>query len=93
MTIFSKNLGCHGSFAPPVYSYGNEVRWGPGQEANLVPPWSNLRSFGSKCTTEESTCDIVSTFQHSHPAPRWRFVARGIVPSPPHYAPVRRAGL
>ena len=28
----------------------NEVRWRPGQEANLRPPSSNLRSFGSKCT-------------------------------------------
>jgi len=28
----------------------NEVRWRPGQEASLVPPCSNLRSFGSKCT-------------------------------------------
>jgi len=28
----------------------NEIRWRPGQEASLVPPCSNLRSFGSKCT-------------------------------------------
>jgi len=28
----------------------NEVRWRPGQEAGSVPPCSNLRSFGSKCT-------------------------------------------
>jgi len=28
----------------------NEVRWRPGQEASLEPPFSNLRSFGSKCT-------------------------------------------
>ena len=28
----------------------NEVRWCPGQEANLAPLCSNLWSFGSKCT-------------------------------------------
>jgi len=28
----------------------NEVRWRLGQEASLAPPFSNLRSFGSKCT-------------------------------------------
>jgi len=28
----------------------NEVRWRPGQEASLAPPWSNLRSFGGKFT-------------------------------------------
>jgi len=27
----------------------NEVRWRPGQEASLLPPFSNLRSLGSKC--------------------------------------------
>ena len=27
----------------------NEVRWGPGQEASLAPPCSNLRCLGSKC--------------------------------------------
>jgi len=40
----------------------NEVRWSPGQEASLAPPWSNLRSLGSKCT-EGSTCDIVEIFR------------------------------
>ena len=50
----------------------NEVRWGPGQKASLTPPCSNLRSFGSKCTIEESTCDIVWTLRrppHSSGAP------------------------
>ena len=28
----------------------NEVRWRPSQEASLAPPYSHLRSFGSKCT-------------------------------------------
>jgi len=28
----------------------NEVRWRPGQEASLAPPYSNLRRFGGKCT-------------------------------------------
>ena len=28
----------------------NEVKWRPGQEASLTPPYSNLRSFGNKCT-------------------------------------------
>ena len=28
----------------------NEVRWRPGQETNFAPPYSKLRSFGSKCT-------------------------------------------
>ena len=42
----------------------NEVRWRPGQEASLAPPYSNLRPFGSKWTVwEESTCDIVWTFR------------------------------
>jgi len=28
----------------------NKVRWRPGQELSLAPLYSNLRSFGSKCT-------------------------------------------
>ena len=28
----------------------NEVRWRPGQDTSLAPPFSNLRSSGSKCT-------------------------------------------
>jgi len=28
----------------------NEVRWRPGQEANLAYPCSKLRFFGRKCT-------------------------------------------
>jgi len=28
----------------------NEVRWRPAQVTNLAAPYSNLRSFGSKCT-------------------------------------------
>jgi len=28
----------------------NEVRWRLGKETSLAPPFSNLRSFGSKCT-------------------------------------------
>jgi len=27
-----------------------EVRWRPGQETSLAPLYSNLRSFGSKCS-------------------------------------------
>jgi len=29
----------------------NEVRWRPVKDASLAPPCSNLRSFGSKCTS------------------------------------------
>ena len=50
----------------------NEVWWCPGQEKSLAPPWSNIRSFGSKCTVlKESTCNIVGTFgvPCSHSAP------------------------
>jgi len=37
----------------------NEVRWSPGQEAGLAPPWSNLRYLGSKCTVlKKVLCDI-----------------------------------
>ena len=28
----------------------NEVRWRPGQEASLAPPYLKLRSSGRKCT-------------------------------------------
>jgi len=28
----------------------NEVRWRPWQEASLEPPFTSLRSIGSKCT-------------------------------------------
>jgi len=41
----------------------NEVRWRHGQETSLAPPCSNLRSFGSKCAVEETTCDIVGIFR------------------------------
>jgi len=40
----------------------NEVRWLSGQETSLAPQRSNLTSFGSKCTVEESTCDNVGNF-------------------------------
>jgi len=44
----------------------NEVTWRPGQEASLAPPYSHLRSFGSKCIEESRlTCDIVRTFRCS----------------------------
>jgi len=42
----------------------NDVRWRPGQEANLAPPFSNLKSFRKEMyCIEESTCDIIGTFQ------------------------------
>ena len=33
-----------------IHQEHTEVRWCPGQETSLVPPCSNLRFFGSKCT-------------------------------------------
>jgi len=40
---------CFGKSWPDIQGR-NEVRWRPGQEVNLAPPWSNMKSFGSKCT-------------------------------------------
>ena len=36
-----------------------EVRWRPGKEKSLAPPFSNLRSLGSKCTVLKK---IIVTF-------------------------------
>ena len=47
-----------------------EVRWRPEQETSLEPPWSNLRSFGSKCAVLEKVLTIVLGL----------FGARSIVP-------------
>jgi len=44
----------------------NKVKCCLGQRTSLAPPCSNLRSFGSKCAEEESTCDIVVTYWHPH---------------------------
>jgi len=38
----------------------------PGQETNLAPPCSNVRSLGSKRAVEKSICDIVGTFGRPH---------------------------
>jgi len=48
----------------------NEVRWRPGQEAGSVPPCSNLRSFGSKCTVLKKV--VVTLFGlFGAPPPQW----------------------
>ena len=69
-----------------------EVRWHPGQEASLAPPYLNLRSFGSKCTELKK---VLVTLLRPFGAPtviqrplQW-FGARGIVPPlpTPRYAP------
>jgi len=63
----------------------NEVRWRPGQEANLAPPCSNLRSFGSKC----------AVLKKVHVTLLGLFGARGIAPSLtlPRYAPAHKLPL
>ena len=40
----------------------NEVRWHPGKETSLEPPYSNQKSLGSKSAVEKSTCDIFRSF-------------------------------
>ena len=57
----------------------NEVRWCLGQETNLVPPCSNLRSFGSKCTVSKI---VLMTLLWLFGPQQW-FGARGIVPPCP----------
>ena len=45
----------------------NEVRWRPGQEASLVPPFSNLRFFRKQMyCIDESSCAVVGTFRRPH---------------------------
>jgi len=62
----------------PPYQGRNEVTWHPEQEAGLVPPCSNLRSFGSKCTVLKEVLVILLGLSgahrsHSaHPAVIWR---------------------
>jgi len=54
------NLG-QSEFLPKLYKTcdtndfqgRNKVRWHPEQEASLAPPFSNLRSFGSKYTVSK----------------------------------------
>jgi len=59
----------------------NEARWRPGQEASLAPPYSNLRSFGSKRTVLKKVLLIMLGL----------FGARGIMPpSPPSLRPCLR---
>ena len=52
MQLCNSSLHIHGQRRGVVnYCQGhNEVRWRPGQEANLAPLCLNLRSSGSKCT-------------------------------------------
>jgi len=52
MQLCNSSLHIHGQRRGVLnYCQGcNEVRWRPGQEVSLAPPFSNLRSFGSKCT-------------------------------------------
>jgi len=52
MQLCNSSLHIHGQRRGVLnYCQGrNEVRWRPGQDASLAPPYSNLRSFGSKCT-------------------------------------------
>jgi len=69
----------------------NEVTWSPGQEASLAPPCSNLKSFGSKCAVEKSTCDIVEPFRrpsHSFGAPTVIRPLVNYVPLPPLVTPL-----
>ena len=51
MQLCNSSLHMHGQRRGVLnYCQGrNEVRWRPGQDAGLAPPFSNLRSFGSKC--------------------------------------------
>jgi len=60
----------------------NEVRWRPGHEASLAHPYSNLRSFGSKCTVLKKIfvklLGLFGAFAVVWRPPQW-FGARGIV--------------
>jgi len=57
----------------------NEVRWRLGQETSLLHPCSNLRSFGSKCSTfKKVLMTLLGLF-----APQQWFDTWGIVPSCP----------
>jgi len=50
----------------------NENRWRPAQEPNLVPPYLNLRSYGSKFTVlKEVSVTLLEIFgvPRSHSAP------------------------
>jgi len=64
--------------ACPLNQGRNEVSWRPGQEASLVPPYSNLRSFRSKCTVLKKVIVIllglfgVPSNHSSPPAVIWR---------------------
>jgi len=51
MQLCNSSLHIHGQRRGVLnYCQGrNEVKWCPGQDASLAPPYSNLRSFGSKC--------------------------------------------
>jgi len=50
-----------------VHQGRNEVRWRLGQEAGLAPPYSKLRSFGSKCAVLKK---VFVTFLGLSGAPR-----------------------
>jgi len=50
----------------------------------MAPPCSNLRSFGSKCVVQKSTCDIVGTFRR----PPQPFDAPKIIRCPGNFAPL-----
>ena len=58
MTIFSKKLGGHGPFRPPLVTPR-----APRQEASLSPPCSKQVFQKQIYCIEESPCDIVGTFR------------------------------
>jgi len=80
----------------------NVIRWRPGQEASLAPPYPKPEVFRKQMyCIEESTCDIDGTFwrrpqsfvsSRSDSAPPCWFGARKIFPPlpPPGYAPIHK---
>jgi len=57
---FVSRPGCQGR---------DEVRWRSGQEASLAPPYSNLRSFGSKCTFRNKRVIVIRRPGYCGPLP------------------------
>ena len=69
----------------------NEVRWGPGQEASLAPPFSILKNLGSKCTVLKK---VLVTLLRLFGAPLWfgapivvRRPGNCATPCPPSWRP------
>jgi len=61
------------TLAQTTFNQGRKkVRWRPGQVASVAPPYSNLRSFRSKCTVlKEVLVTSLGHFgaPHSHSVP------------------------